>query len=232
MALIGMADNNIEIPARRDGAMYNAFAGNTDFVISGIGDEFAIESSTSSFILTLSSGEAVICGRHVVEDGDSVNPTLLQLEANTSGYVAIRFDLTRPAGTECYLASVQELQRQNLNAGGTICDLPLYAYVTGDNGVTSFVDMRSPTQSVKSGKTIDVTLIANNWSSELYTITSPDITTAGNLSLGVPFTITDEQYRALARASIRISSLTEGTLVLKALNSAPTINVPIQIVVW
>lgn len=143
MALYGMADNNIAIPAKRDGAIYNAFARNSDFVIEGIGDEFAMTSSTTSFVLTLGTGEGIICGRHVTEVTEEGVNSVLQLDANSQGYVVIRMDLTRPAGSECYLTAVNVVTREDLNDTGTVADLVLYGYVTGENGVTSFVDMRN-----------------------------------------------------------------------------------------
>lgn len=232
MALIGMADNNIEIPAKRDGAMYNSFAGNKDYIIAGIGDEFEIESSSTSFVLTLGTGEAVICGRHVVETLENDSATMIQLDANSSGYVVVRFDLTRPSGSEVYLTTVQVLLRQDLNGNGTICDLPLYEYVTGDSGVTSFIDMRNVSQSSTSGQTLQVTLAAANWQSDIYTITNSLIKTSGNITLTYPLTITEEEYDELTSAAIRPYALTDGTLTLKANGGAPSIDIPIEIVMW
>ncbi len=139
--LYGMANNNVIIPAERDGALYNFLLGNQDYVFDGIGDEFAITSSSSSFVLTLGTGEGVVCGRHVTEDG--TNPSILQLTPNTSGYVAIRIDLTQVPGAEAYLFATPTLQQDNLNSNGSIHDLPLYRYVTNGSGVSSFIDVRN-----------------------------------------------------------------------------------------
>lgn len=139
--LYGMANNNVIIPAERDGALYNFLLGGQDYVFDGIGNEFAITSSSSSFMLTLGTGEGVVCGRHVTEDG--TNPSILQLTPNTSGYVVIRIDLTQVPGAEAYLFATPTLQQDNLNSNGSVHDLPLYRYQTNGSGVSSFVDVRN-----------------------------------------------------------------------------------------
>lgn len=224
-----MADNNIEIPAKRDGAMYNVFAGNNDFVIEGIGDEFEIESSSTSFVLTLGTGEGIICGRHVTETLENGTATSIQLESNSSGYVVIRFDLTRPAGSECYLMTTPTLLRQNLNGIGTICDLPLYQYTTGENGVTSFIDIRN-IKTVAGSRTVPITLLAVNWTGDTYVITNSYITTAGNITLTYPIGIS--VYDELNDAAIRPIALTNGSMTLQADGGAPTVDIPIELVIW
>lgn len=138
--LYGMANNNVIIPAERDGALYNFLLGNQDYIFKGVGNEFKITPSSSSFILTLGTGEGVVCGRHVTE---TAGDTVLQLAQNSSGYVVIRVDLTQVAGSEAYLYATPTLQQDNLNDTGTIHDLPLYLYQTNASGVSSFVDVRN-----------------------------------------------------------------------------------------
>lgn len=140
--LYGMANNNIVIPAQRDGALYNFLFGDQDYVFEGIGDEFEITPSSSSFLITLGTGEGVVCGRHVTEETVNNANSMIQLEANSSGYVVIRVDLSRPQGTEAYLYATPTLSKQDLNNGGTVRDLLLYQYTTNSSGVSSFVDKR------------------------------------------------------------------------------------------
>jgi len=141
--LYGMANNNVIIPAERDGALYNFLLGNQDYVFEGIGNEFAITPSASSFLITLGTGEGVVCGRHVTEETVNGANSMIQLTANSSGYVTICVDLSRPAGTEAYLRATPTLQQDDLNNSGTVRDLPLYQYTTNGSGVSSFVDIRN-----------------------------------------------------------------------------------------
>lgn len=154
--LYGMANNNVIIPAERDGALYNFLLGNQDYVFDGIGNEFEITSSSSSFLITLGTGEGVVGGRHVTEETVNNANSMIQLDANSSGYVVIRVDLSRPAGTEAYLYATPTLVSQDLNNGGTIRDLPLYSYVTNGSGVSTFTDIRP----VSSGSNV-VCLLEN-----------------------------------------------------------------------
>ncbi len=141
--LYGMANNNVIIPAERDGALYNFLLGNQDYVFEGIGNEFAITPSASSFLITLGTGEGVVCGRHVTEETVNGANSMIQLNANSSGYVTICVDLSRPAGTEAYLRATPTLQQDDLNNSGTVRDLPLYQYTTNGSGVSSFTDIRN-----------------------------------------------------------------------------------------
>lgn len=237
MALYGMADNNVEIPAKRDGAMYNTFAGNTDFVIAGVGNEFEITSSATSFVLTLGTGEGIVCGRHVTEVTENGSNSMIQLEPNSSGYVVIRMDLSRPAGTEAYFTTVQVLQREDLNSDGTICDLPLYGYVTGENGVTSFIDIRDVVESAGGGsKNLAITLLANGWSGTTYTINNINIVTKKNVTITYPVLPDTEeanaQFEALRSAEIRPTSFSDGRIVLTAFGDVPSINLNIILIIW
>lgn len=140
--LYGMANNNVIIPAERDGALYSFLTGGQDYVFEGIGDEFEITPSASSFLITLGTGEGVVSGRHVTEETVNNANSMIQLDANSSGYVVIRVDLTKPVGTEAFLYATPVLSSQDLNNGGNVHDLPLYQYVTNGSGVSSFTDIR------------------------------------------------------------------------------------------
>lgn len=150
MALYAMANNGVVIPAERDGALYNFFTGNQDYVINGIGNNFAITPSASSFLLTLGEGEAIVGGRHVVEKTTDNANSMIQLASNSTGYVVIRINLDWAVGTEARLFATNALVSEDLNNGGAIRDLPLYQYVTDGNGVTSFTDIRN----VSSGSNV------------------------------------------------------------------------------
>ena len=140
--LYAMADNNVVIPAERDGALYNFLMGGQDYVFANIGDAFEITPSSTSFLVTLGEGEGVVSGRHITEETVSGANSMIQLDPNSSGYVVIRVDLTRPVGTEAFLYATPVLSAQDLNNSGTVHDLPLYQYTTNASGVSSFTDVR------------------------------------------------------------------------------------------
>lgn len=140
MALYGMSDNGVEIPAEVDGALFNFLSGNTDYVIGGIGDEFGVTYSSGSLTVTLGTGIGVLCGR-TVQETDAT--TTLELPANSSGHIVIEFNKSLAEGSQVSLKVTSEVTREDINNTGTVADLELYEYVTNGNGVTSFIDKRN-----------------------------------------------------------------------------------------
>ena len=118
MSINVMADNGVSIPAASDGALYNSLTGNRDYVIKGVGGELAVTGSGGSY--SVATGEAVICGRHVVVTAaESISGT---------GTIALRVDLSQPAGSEGSIVVIPAgtpLQSDDLNNGGTKRDLAL-----------------------------------------------------------------------------------------------------------
>lgn len=132
-----MADNNQSITSAQDAAMYNVFANNQDFIIGDIGAEMAVSHNAASLSVSLGTGEAVICGRHV----SAVGSNALTLPANTSAKLVLRYDLLD--SNIAKLATTQTLASGNLNDGDTTRDLLLGSFVTSSSGVTSFTDQRN-----------------------------------------------------------------------------------------
>ena len=140
MALKAMADNSVPISVRQDASVYDALANKTDYVLSGIDNELNVTYGSQTFKVTLGTGGCVICGRHVFND--SQGEVGLTLAPNDTGYLVLRYDLTQSAGKEASFITASALETGDLNSNGTKKDLPLGKYVTGDNGVTSYIDMR------------------------------------------------------------------------------------------
>lgn len=139
MALKVMNDGAADISASADGAFYY-FKTNGDYVLKGIGTEFAAIYSPTSRLVTIQSGEGVCGGRHVTEKKIGSANSQVTLPADSSGYLSIRIDTT--ANPDTFLRAGSSLTHGDLNNGGTVRDLPLYAYVTSANGITSFIDIR------------------------------------------------------------------------------------------
>lgn len=239
--LYAMADNNIDIPASRDGALYNALANGQDFVISGIGDEFEVTYSGSSLTVTLGTGIGVVCGRHVQEDIVNGATSSFEVEAGSSGYIVVRFDLTRPTGQEAYFTATPTLVAQDLNNGGDVHDLPLYQYTAGAAGVNTMVDVRNIMSSLAgSGFAVyQTTLASANWSSNQQTVTVPSSVLSGidyssdlYVEISLPESASSAVRNAVARAVISTSTtLTGSTLsVLFSCENTPSVDIPVIIV--
>lgn len=136
-----MADNNVNISASQDGAIYDVFAGHQNFIIGEVGDEFEITTTESSLAVSVGTGEAIISGRHITAQEDNS----ITLPASSTVYLCLRIDLTQTAGNEGQLVALTTdtaMRSDNLNAGGTVCDLLLYTVQTSTNGVSSKTDGR------------------------------------------------------------------------------------------
>ena len=144
MAIKVMADNNEVINVAQDAALYNVFAGNSDFIIDGIGNEMIFNHNAASLNATLGSGECVICGRHVTITGTES----ITLSASSSGYIVLRYDTTQSGSNIVRLRAVSSVRSDNKNNTGTIHDLVIGQYATNASGVSSYTDMRVVLDSV------------------------------------------------------------------------------------
>lgn len=80
--------------------------------------------------------------------------------------------------------------------------------------------------------TINVTLDANNWFNDEYIITNPQLRGTDTIKqITYPSSMTDAQFEAFNDMGIRHTGESEGSITIKAMNGAPSINIPIQIVV-
>lgn len=142
MALKAMADNNVNITAQEDARLYDYLAGqNADYVIQNVGDSLAVSSTTTSLLVTLGSGEAVVQGRHLTNtDSTGVQLTLPQ---NTTAYLVLRLDLSQSLGNELSFISTPSIEDDDLNNAGVVRDLILYQYITDANGVATLTDKRN-----------------------------------------------------------------------------------------
>ena len=86
----------------------------------------------------------------------------------------------------------------------------------------------------KADKSISLTsiLYSDNWSGSgpyTYTISDSKIIANINGSIGLALSTTDTQYEEAARANIRITSQEEGLIILTAIGTKPTVDIPIVI---
>lgn len=156
MAISFMADNNESILCAQDAALYNLLTGGVDCVIGGIGGELQFNSNASSLNCTLSSGEAVICGRHVTVTGSTTGITL---SANSTGTIVLRYDLTQTGSNVVRLLAVDSIVREDLNnSAGAKHDLVIGTFITNGSGVTSFTDQRNVLSSIPATALSGITL--------------------------------------------------------------------------
>ena len=136
-----LANTGATINASDDGALFNSFAGNKDYIIKDIGQEFECFYQGGSLSITIGTGKAIIGGRGAyVEESGSI-----ELPANSTIYLVLRADLTQTLGNELYpyASLTSELEEDNLNDGTNgVRDLLLAIITTGVDGITNLEDKR------------------------------------------------------------------------------------------
>lgn len=135
------------------------------------------------------------------------------------------------------------------DGGGVVFEGPVKINTEASNDNTTIIGNNS-TGSGKSGRTDfrgrllvdntlriycglkeDITLYASNWSDGTYTI--PILGSSYRdpyyTIFDIASTATDEQFKALGKAHIVQSSINKTTLVIKALGTVPTVDIPVTI---
>lgn len=83
-----------------------------------------------------------------------------------------------------------------------------------------------------AGTELNVTLLAASWASDLYTVTDVAIDPDKEIIMTYPPTLSDAEYEAYQDAIIRpYGAITSGSMTLKAVGGAPSIDIPIIIVI-
>lgn len=85
----------------------------------------------------------------------------------------------------------------------------------------------------KADKSVSATaaLTAAGWNDGIQTLTVSAVTAAANGSLRIAQSATDEQFEAWCAAKPRVTAQAAGTLTVKAVGTAPTIDIPVEVVI-
>ena len=133
-----MADNNQDISAKQDAALYYYLSG---YKKHDIFKEYEnkLNVTVSGLNATLENGAAMVYGHHIFCDGQDT----ITLPSNSEFYIVIRIDMTNPAGHEGTFTTVTLLKNEDILNSGNIYDIPLFKCITGINGVDTFEDLRN-----------------------------------------------------------------------------------------
>lgn len=132
-----------KVTNKMDGAVYSLLG---DCIINGIGNEF--NETHQDLTITISSGEALLNGHFFKITGNET----ITLNPNSTGFVCLSIDTTRPNGSRGYLSykAEDDIKKEIINGSGTLRDLPIYKVVTNSNSITSISDNRV----IKNSETI------------------------------------------------------------------------------
>lgn len=150
-----MADNGEAITCAQDAALYDLIGDSNDYIIDDVGDKMRVDYNAASLTVTVNSGEAVICGRHVSIEGTET----VELPASSSFYLVIRYD-TRETGSDVVKIVTTDSKYEgylNNPSYQSVEDMILAYITTSASGVSNFDDRRvffSDISSNRGGRTL------------------------------------------------------------------------------
>ncbi|MBQ0113741.1 MAG: hypothetical protein KBT03_11485 [Bacteroidales bacterium] len=113
--------------------------------ITGAGDKFEVEYTSSSLLISFSAGSIAKVGGAfwVLKSGASIT-----LQGNQEQYVCLTIDKGQQDGSKAdiTLKTQSQIQKGILYGSGSIRDLPIYKITTNASGVASIVDLRKITK--------------------------------------------------------------------------------------
>ena len=230
--LKAMYDNNINIEAAEDANVYNALAGNRDFVISGYAQE--LQCSVVGFQATLSIGMGLIQGRFVHENGIGGTATTMVPQDMTSGFFVIRYDVSQPLGLEAQFRVVATPLLQDLRNGGISRDLVL-SHFRNLNGVITLTDVREFSGNRAKNDTVE--LLENAWTSSgltfVQTISTDIVFEDSNIIPDVVLSgsVEDQLEQINQFGLISTGTVGDGTLTFICLEEKPTIDLTVKMLI-
>ena len=129
-----------QITPKMDGGVYSVAT--PDCVISGVGDEFTLQYTSSSLDVQFTAGSEAIIGGAFFK---VMALTSVTLPANSTIYLCANINLSNASGsTGSFVQRTStNMMSDNLNGSGTSRDLLLYVVTTNGSGVNSVTDRRT-----------------------------------------------------------------------------------------
>lgn len=129
---------------------------------------------------------------------------------------------------------VSDVEKDAWNAKPNAEDIPTkLSDLTGDTTHRVVSDTEKATWNSKADKSASkaATLTAAGWNDGVQTLAVSGITAAANGSLRIAQSATDEQFAAWGAAQPRVTAQAAGSLTVKAVGTAPTIDIPVEVVI-
>lgn len=174
----------------------------------------------------------ILQGREFTNAAETLN-VVLPGSGTATGYIYVQYDLAaNPIGTlESALAPFTPVLG-DINSTDTVAQMVVATYTASAVAVTDIQPAYNIAVSRGSRYEATITLDAASWSSDLITITDVHIDPKKMNILSYPSTLTDAEYEAYTDAQIRpYGAITAGSMQLKAVGGAPSIDLPLQLIV-
>lgn len=148
------------------------------------------------------------------------------------GCIYVQFDITQTQPLSFGSAIMPYTPvYDDINGTGTRCQMILAEYDATAVSISDITPVYNLT-GISGTKEVPYTLLASGWVNGQYTISSSEIHAEDTIELTYPHTLTDDQYEALQNASTRTTGFSEGQIIIRALSTVPSIDIPIILVIW
>lgn len=195
-----------------------------------------------SLNITLGTGNVVhipelygiIQGRDFTLDAQDV---ALQINPQGAGIIVVKIDLSQDADNRVSVVGYtgnHTIVYEDLNGSGEVAEMKIATYsaaATYING-SPIADYPRAVNSTNSTVPIELTIKASGWSNDVYTYTNPRITNDSLVRFAPGSNITKQQYIAGSKSMIIGTGQSVGKAFLKALNGAPTIDIPAKLIIY
>ena len=174
----------------------------------------------------------ILQGREFTNAAETLS-VVLPGSGTATGYIYVQYDLAaNPIGTlESALAPFTPVLGE-INSTDTVAQMVIATYTASAIAVTDIQPAYDIAVSHGSRYEADITLAHTSWASDLITITDAHIDPSKMNILSYPATLSDSEYEAYMNAQIRpYGAITAGSMQLKAVNGAPTIDLPLVLIV-
>lgn len=212
-----------------DGALYN------QIFSDGLFEETSIDSLGSNQV-AIGAMYGIIQGREFTNSAETIN-VVLPSGSESMGYIYVEYDLASdPIGSIKSALAPFTPTYQDLNSTGTLAQMIIAEYTASAVAITNITPKYEMASVYGASMDLEFTLLATAWSndgtSDLYTLTDSHITPDKDITLTYPPALTDAQFEAYQEATIRpYGAIQNGSMVLKAVNGVPEIDLPIILVV-
>ena len=174
----------------------------------------------------------ILQGREFTNAAETLN-VVLPGSGTATGYIYVQYDLAAdPIGTlESALAPFTPVLGE-INSTDTVAQMVIATYTASAVAVTDIQAAYDIVAPHGGRYEATVVLAAASWSSNLITVTDAHIDPNKMNILSYPATLSDSEYEAYMGAIIRpYGAITAGSMQLKAVGGAPSIDLPMVLIV-
>lgn len=163
---------------------------------------------------------------------ESQTLSVVMPSGNGKGCIYVQYDITQTQPLSFGSALMPFTPTyEDINGSGTRCQMVIAEYEATAVSIGTITPVYNLT-GISGTKEVPFTLLASGWAVGSYDIANSEIKQEDTIELTYPHYLTDTQYVALQKASIRITGFSDGHILIRALGDVPSVDIPIVLVIW